>query len=1599
MAALIAVKTRVLTVILVLAAFSTKAQLTADFTGAPVAGCAPLVVNFTDQSTGSPTSWRWDLGNATTSVNQNPSATYFTPGTYNVKLVVTNASGSDSITKNQFITVYSQPTVAFTGNPLSGCIPLPVQFTDQSIAGSGSISQWQWDFGDGFTGNTQNPLHTYSTSGNFNVTLRVWNSMGCITVLTKNQYVQVNPKPHADFTNNFPTACNPPVTINFTNASTGAAPLSYQWYFGDGGTSTLTNPSHVYSLAGTYTVRLITTNTFGCKDTVTKTNLITIGSVHATFTSADSVCVNKTITFTNTSSPTPTSIFWDFGDGTNSSVTSPTKQYGAPGTYNVKLVAHFGSCIDSMTRAIVVKPKPTSTFTGNPLASCTAPLTVNFTNQATNAVSYFWTFGDGGNSNLPNPTHTYNANGSYDVTLIVTNSVGCTDTFKRTNYVVIQPPTIDINNMIVRGCGPLTHTFTASVNSVEPIVNWLWDFGDGNFSNLASPTHTFPIGTYNIRVTVTTAGGCSAVSDYAPGVIVSTKPSANFSATPRDVCAHVPVLFTDLSTGNITTWQWDFGDGSTSSQQNPTHMYEDTGYFNVRLIISNNGCNDTITFVNYIHIKPPIANFSSDFSCSDPKTRIFTDHSIGADEWNWDFGDLTTSTVQSPTHVYTDTGTYTVTLLVRNHTTGCEYTRQNTVHVVIEKANFYASDTVICKKVPVTFNAVGNTVTNVASYNWNFGDGTTGTGQNPSHIYTQAGQYTVKLVLTDVVGCKDSLTKAMYIQVDGPISDFTVNTAGACQNSTITFTDHSTDDGTHPIVSWTWIYGDGVVETLTSGPYQHFYSAPGTYAVTLVVTDSKGCRDSLQSLTLITISDPFASFSSADTNTCPGKNVQFTNASTAPNAFNSTWFFGDGGTSASTNPTHVYVADGIYTVTLIITDQFGCRDTMIRPDYVVISSPHANFALSDSVASCPPLFVNFTNNSSNFTSLHWDFGDGTSTNLSNPSHFYSTPGTYHPKLLITGIGGCVDSVENEIIVRGPIGTFSYGPLTGCKPVTTTFTASTHDRLSFIWDFNDGTVTSSMDSVISHTYTLPGNYVPKMILIDPNGCQVPITGPDTIKVKGVTAAFNFNSQAICDSGFVAFVNGTAGNDPVAGYQWKFGDGGTSTAPNPNHHYTTTGIYYPQLIVTTQQGCKDTANATTPIKIVGSPKADFSTTGNGCVPLNATFNGSLTVPDTSAILWQWSLGNGNVSNLQNPPAQVYNTAGVYNIQLIATNSTGCKDTVSKTVEAYIGPVVDAGIDTMVCRGSSVTLTASGADNYTWSPPNGLSCTNCANPLASPDSLTKYTVTGTTIHGCANVDTVSVNVKQRFVMTARPGDTLCTGRSVRMFASGAATYTWSPGTGLNSTTSATPMASPRTTTTYRVIGEDDRHCFKDTNYVTIKVYPIPTVEAGQDKTINVGQSVDIMPNVSADVTNVTWTPSTSIVSNHYPGITVRPRETTTYLVEVTNPGGCKSKDNVTVFVVCNGSNVFIPNTFSPNNDGMNDMFYPRGTGLFQIKTMRIFNRWGEIVYERNAFMPNDASKGWDGTYNGKKLTPDVYVYTIDILCDNNSVLTFKGNIALIQ
>jgi gliding motility-associated-like protein len=598
-------------------------------------------------------------------------------------------------------------------------------------------------------------------------------------------------------------------------------------------------------------------------------------------------------------------------------------------------------------------------------------------------------------------------------------------------------------------------------------------------------------------------------------------------------------------------------------------------------------------------------------------------------------------------------------------------------------------------------------------------------------------------------------------------------------------------------------------------------------------------------------------------------------------------------------------------------------------------------------------------------------------------------------------GGCTDSATRKVSIKGPSGVFNYNPLEACTPAKTDFAAVAKNTVKYIWDFNDGATIFTQVPASSHSFVVPGFYIPRLILEDSSGCRVAIPGKDTIKVFDVETHISASTRVVCDSGIVAFKDSSITNDVIATYLWNFGDGQSSDQRDPVHSYTDTGHYNITLVTTTKAGCIDTAHLPNYIKIPKAPDIRIIGDTAACQPATFTFQGEFLKTDTSTVTWKWNFGNGQTSDLQQPPLQLFTASGSFQVTVVATNSSGCTDTETRTVQVRPIPKVDAGRDTTICRYSTYKLNASGADSYVWKTDATLSCTNCSSPIAKPDTLITYYVTGETIFGCINSDSITIAVKQPIEMMISNGDTLCVGESARLKASGAESYQWSPAFGLNSTNIANPIARPDSSVTYRVIGNDDHNCFSDTGYVYLKVYPIPVVEIvnGTAVSMQVGSTVKLETKNSPDVTKWKWYPANTLSCASCIETLALPRENMTYSVVAINDGGCKAKDEITVNLICNNSNIYIPNTFSPNADGMNDLFYPRGTGVFSIRSFKIYNRWGQILFQKDNIPPNNASYGWDGTHNSEKMTPDVYVYTMEVMCDNNILFPIKGNISLIR
>ena len=523
--------------------------------------------------------------------------------------------------------VSDRPVAQFSATPQSGAKNLVVQFVDESDPGSSPIIAWAWDFGDGNTSTAPNPIHTYTVSGSYTVSLSVQTSYG-LSLETKTGYIVVTDPigPSADFTSG-PSIIAPGASVFFGDASLpGSLPVTgWLWDFGDGNTSTLQSPAHVYALPGVYTVSLTVTTGAG-SDTETKADLVAVvapAGPDADFTSGpSSVLEGGTVYFGDTSLPGSlpvTGRLWDFGDGNTSTAQSPAHAYANAGVYSVSLTVTTGAGSDTEVKTnvvTVVDPEgPTVDFTASP-ATGLAPLDVQFVDMTQPGdapiSSWLWSFGDGETSTLASPVHTYAAAGTYSVTLEVTTALG-TNTLTRNNLVVVAEPgapSAAFTAHPLSGTAPLSVQFgSLAAAGSAPIVKWEWDFGDGQTSLSQSPLHVYNTqGTYAVTLTVTDANNNVGQSVQANYVTVGSPAalSAAFSSDVQTGSAPLAVAFTDQSTPGsspVTQWEWDFGDGEGSTAQNPSHTYTEPGAYTVSLTVFNAQGSDTESRAGYITVE------------------------------------------------------------------------------------------------------------------------------------------------------------------------------------------------------------------------------------------------------------------------------------------------------------------------------------------------------------------------------------------------------------------------------------------------------------------------------------------------------------------------------------------------------------------------------------------------------------------------------------------------------------------------------------------------------------------------------------------------------------------------------------------------------------------------------------------------------------------------------------------------------------------------------------------------------------------------------------------------------------------------------------
>ncbi len=793
--------------------------------------------------------------------------------------------------------------------------------------------------------------------------------------------------------------CVPPASIAGTIAS-GTDSIPSQNLFS---TSTVTPIPVTYNAIATFD---------GCPGPATPYTITVNPTPVPSFTLDTVICKNVSYVFGNTTSTTAsTSYTWDFGDGANSTATSPSHAYNAGGVYTITLVAinQYG-CDSSYIRTVRVVEPPVAQFVESPREGC-GPLSVTFTDQSTGYLlnpTYNWNFGNGTTANTQGPhTVIYNASLYQDTLYLVTQTVGnlCGSTTYIDSVIVHPTPTAYFGTNLSSGCSPLTISF--SNNSYGLPTSFLWNFGDGTTDTSRVPApHTFYAYTQDTvyYISLIAINDCGT-NTYVDSILVHPNTTnAFFNTIPDKGCAPLTVTFTNYSIGG-TIYAWNFGDGNVSNQYNTTHTYVNPGTYTASFIITNNCSYDTAYVSIEVWPQPTLSFTSSvDTVCINSSVQFNNTSATPLTNIIWDFGDGFGSTLTNPLHTYNSAGTFLVSMIGTGGIHGCSDTSYK--YVVVKPLPIAAYDSLYFEGCqPFLANFVNQSTGGVSGVLWDFGDGNTSAAFNATHVYLNAGIFYPLLTVQTQYGCIDTARGEVIVHPK-PTSIFTFSPDSSCGAPVVVQFNNQSILGSGA----SWSFTDGQTSTQIS-PAMNFTQV-GTIGVQLIAISDFGCKDT-SSDQFVVYPEPIADIAVVEPRGCEDFTPVFINNSS--NAISYLWTFGDGFMSTDQLPIHTYTDDGNYTVTLSIEGLGGCKDsTTLSSTITVIPGPTADFSYTLALNPSNYGWVYFTNLSVYDVSWLWDFDDNSTSTLENPDHQFNANGVYDVELIAYAANGCTDTIVKPI---------------------------------------------------------------------------------------------------------------------------------------------------------------------------------------------------------------------------------------------------------------------------------------------------------------------------------------------------------------------------------------------------------------------------------------------------------------------------------------------------------------------------------------------------------------------------------------------------------
>lgn len=684
-----------------------------------------------------------------------------------------------------------------------------------------------------------------------------------------------------------------------------------------------------------------------------------------------------------------------------------------------------------------------------------------------------------------------------------------------------------------------------------------------------------------------------------------------------------------------------------------------------------------------------------------------------------------------------------------------------------------------------------------------------------------------------------------------------------------------------------------------------------------------------------------------------------------------------------------------YTPSSGINMSTNCNNGTFKFDFQ-IAITDANFTVNH-YSGCAPLTVQFHNQSTSGGNYLWDFGNGTtSSTIFDPIQTFTNPGTYLVQLFVNNPASCNgwDSTFQYVTVFPSLAADFGFVILPCTNQATFHDSSALAPISWTWDFGDGNSSSTQSP--THLYNSSGNYTVQLIATSTNGCKDTTLIPLTIAAP---APVTINPSANICLGHTTQLNAAGG----FAYSWTPATGlSNPTISNPVANPDSTTTY--TVTISTVNSAGDTCIKTlTTTVVVTLGDANFLANNlNGCAPLTVQFNNQSTPGGT----FLWDFGNGDTTSTILNPSQTFSTPGTYLVNLYVNNPNSCNvwDTASVTITVY--PTITSNFDFLVtpCTNQAAFYDSSAVSpvSWLWNFNDG-STSTVQNPTHVYNTAGTYNVQliSTTAHGCKDTVVVQVVFPGATPVSISPDSTICLGDNLQLNASGGFAYTWIPVTGLNNSNISNPLASPTSTTNYTVtistINSLGDTCTQTVSTTITVINPATLfISATADKdTIIEGEST-IIHAITDTTLTIIWSPATGLSNPNSFNPIATPDVTTTYNVTIVNSSGCTKTATVTIYVItmkCNTDDVFVPNTFTPNEDGQNDILYVRGNELSELY-FAVYDRWGELMFETT-----DITKGWNGIYKGKKCDPAVFAWYLRAKCYSGSELKKQGNVTLIR